>query len=192
MVSPCFCPKTFLWAKKTPAFSGRSDNSLKSRKALSGCKRKFEEAVLLQVPSTSDVPGQLFLSVRFTDRWFKSSVQKCGHQSGISLYLRTVVTPWGYCSRGKWRIDYQNDQSSLFRSSQAYLSWSVHNVFKCAVYWKSHWKCLVKYQLILWLISSTNQRDEGGILAVFHCRYTVGPNHPKGNYQSVGILVNLE
>ena len=123
MVSPCFCPKTFLWAKKTPAFSGRSDNSLKSRKALSSLKRKFEEAVrVLQVLSTSDVPGQVFLSVRFTDRCFKSSVQKCGHQSGIFLYLRTVVTSWGYCSRRKWRIDYQNDHSSWFL-------WRLHLTF---------------------------------------------------------------
>ena len=77
----CFGHKTFLWAKKTPSFSGRSDNSRKkSRKALSGRKKKFEEAGrVLQVLSTSDVPGQVFLSARFTDRWF-------------SLQFKNVVT----------------------------------------------------------------------------------------------------
>ena len=43
----------------------------KSRKALSGREKKFEEAGrVVQVLSTSDVPGQVFLSARFTDRWF--------------------------------------------------------------------------------------------------------------------------
>ena len=79
MVSSCFCHKTFLWAKKTPSVSGRSDNSLKSRKALSGLKRKFEEAVrVLQVLSTSDVPGQGFLAVRL-------------RTVGLSLQFKNVV-----------------------------------------------------------------------------------------------------
>ena len=52
----------------------------KSRKALSGRKKKCEEAGrVLQVLSTSDVPGQVFLSARFTDRWF-------------SLQFKNVVT----------------------------------------------------------------------------------------------------
>ena len=37
-------------------------------------------------------------------------------QSGISLNLRTVVTSWSYCSRGKWRIDHLNDHSHHFEA----------------------------------------------------------------------------
>ena len=48
------------------------------------------------------------------------------NQFGISLYLRTVVTSWSYCSRGKWPIDYQNDQSSLFRGSYRHISKIFH------------------------------------------------------------------
>ena len=81
LARPCFVHKTFLWAKKTPSFSGRSDNSSeKSRKALSGRKKKFEETIrVLRVLSTSDVPGQVFLSARFTDHW-------------LSLQFKNVVT----------------------------------------------------------------------------------------------------
>ena len=38
------------------------------------------------------------------------------YQSGISLNLRTVVTSRSYCSQGKWLIDFQNNQSSLFEA----------------------------------------------------------------------------
>lgn len=39
----------------------------------------------------------------------------------------------------KWRIDYQNDQTSPFRGSRAYFddfSWRIHNIFKWAAYRK--------------------------------------------------------
>ena len=93
-----------------------------------------------------------------------------GQQSRISLNLRTVVMSWSYFLRGKRRIDYQNDQSSLFWGCQAYFedfSWGILNLFKSAAYWKPCWKCLEKCQHILWLISSFKQCHIGGILAVF-------------------------
>ena len=72
--------KLSFWAKKTPSFSGRSDNSRKNLEKRLGRKKKFDEAGrVLQVLSTSDVPGQVFLSARFTDRWF-------------SLQFKNVVT----------------------------------------------------------------------------------------------------
>ena len=45
-------------------------------------------------------------------------------QSGIPLNLRTVVTSWSYCSRGKWRIDHLNDHSHRF--SQTYILKTFH------------------------------------------------------------------
>ena len=45
-------------------------------------------------------------------------------QSGIPLNLRTVVTSWSYCSRGKWRIDHLNDHSHRF--SQTYFLKTFH------------------------------------------------------------------
>ena len=50
-------------------------------------------------------------------RLFWIPPQKCVlKQSGISLNLRTVVTSWSYCSRGKWRIDYPKDHSHRFEA----------------------------------------------------------------------------
>ena len=77
-VSPCFVHKTFLWAKKTPSFSGRSDNSRKkSRKALSGRKKKFQEAGrVLQVLLTSDVrPASRTVGLVFSSKMW-SPVRK--------------------------------------------------------------------------------------------------------------------
>ena len=99
-----------------------------------------------------------------------------GQQSRISLNLRTVVMSWSYFLRGKRRIDYQNDQSSLFWGCQAYFedfSWGILNLFKSAAYWKPCWKCLEKCQHILWLISSFKQCHIGGILAVFQSQKTL-------------------
>ena len=130
----CFGHKTFLWAKKTPSFSGRSDNSRKKiqksvkrpRKEIRRSRQSSASTIDLRRPWTSFSFGPLYGPLA------QSSVQKCSHQSGKSLYLRTVVTSWSYCSRGKWRIDYLNDQSSPFRGSQAYFqdfsrfSWQIH------------------------------------------------------------------
>ena len=36
------------------------------------------------------------------------------NQSEISVNLKTFVTSWSYCSRGKWRLDFLNDHSHRF------------------------------------------------------------------------------
>ena len=89
-------------------------------------RQSTASTIVLRRPWTSFSFGPLYGPL------VQSSVQKCGDQSGKSLYLRTVVTSWSYCSRGKWRIDYQNYQSSPFRGSQACFedfsrfSWQIH------------------------------------------------------------------
>ena len=47
-------------------------------------------------------------------------------QKRVYLISSEYVTSWSYCSRGKWPIDYQNDQSSLFRGSYKHISKIFH------------------------------------------------------------------
>ena len=84
--------------------------------------------------------GGWCISLKIT---FKGCVKK---QPGISLN-----------ENGKWRIDYQNDQTSLFWGSRAYFEdflWGILKLFQSAAYRKQYLKCLEKCQHILWLISS--------------------------------------
>ena len=90
--------------------------------------------------------------------------------SGISLILRTVVTSWSYCSRGKWRIDYLNDRSHRFEAFRHILKsfHEAYTIFLSGQRIGSHIGSVSwNIQHILWLISSFKQRDVGEILLSF-------------------------